>query len=213
MQDMRGVVITGGAAPEVPMTIDDRPRVMVVAADSGLMTAARAEITPDAIVGDMDSLADQTLLQRYPNAMIERHNRAKDWTDTEIALNFLWKRAVVEVTILGGGGGRTDHLLALFALFERDRYPKRWLTEREEITVIESSVVVDSPEDGIISFFPVGPERCTMTSTGLRWDLNGLEWTHGDIGISNECLDRQCQVNMVSGRLLMVRALPKSLVL
>ncbi|MDA3947778.1 MAG: thiamine diphosphokinase [Spirochaeta sp.] len=213
MQEIRGVVVTGGAAPEGEILIDDRSRVMVVAADSGLTTAARAGIVPDAIVGDMDSLADRSLLKRYPDATIERHKRAKDWTDTEIGLKFLWKRAVEEVTIVGGGGGRMDHLFALLALFERARFPKRWLTDRDEITVVEDSVVFDAPENGIVSFFPVGPETCRMTSTGLRWELNGHEWTHGDVGISNECQDSTCRVNMLSGRLLMVRALPSRIVL
>jgi thiamine pyrophosphokinase len=213
MRNKRGVVVTGGKAPEGPADFIDRSQVVVVAADSGLTTAAELGIIPDAIVGDMDSLADQSLLKRYPKATVERYDRAKDWTDTEIGLKFLWKRAVEEVTILGGGGGRIDHLFALLALFERDRYPVRWLTDREEIIVVEDSVVFDAPANGIVSFFPVGPEPCRMTSTGLRWELDSHEWTHGDVGISNECLESQCRVNMVSGRLLLVRALPTRLVL
>ncbi|MFP3958722.1 MAG: hypothetical protein ACLFUX_01000, partial [Spirochaetaceae bacterium] len=58
-----------------------------------------------------------------------------------------------------------------------------------------------------VSFFPVGNEECRMRSEGLRWPLDGLVWRHGDVGISNEVVSDTLRVHMISGRLIMVRAL------
>lgn len=213
MNQPNGLVVTGGHAPAADIEFEARERWLVVAADSGATTAENKRIVPDAIVGDMDSLEDTELIDRYPNAIIERYDRAKEWTDTEIALKFLWKRDIEAVTIIGGGGGRIDHLIGILALFDRERYPQRWLTDREEILVVDEEIRFTAPDDGIVSFFPIGKEACTMKSDGLRWELDGIRWTHGDVGISNECRKRECRVTMVSGRLLMVRSLPNQLVL
>lgn len=204
----RGLVITGGHAPQVPVVIPDRAGCLIVAADSGLDYVARQGLYPDAIVGDMDSLADHSLLDRFPDAVVERYDRAKDLTDTEIALEYLWKENVKPVTILGGGGGRLDHLLGIVALFERDRYPYRWITDREEVVLVDGELSFEATVGQTVSFLPIGPEPATMESTGLRWNLDGLTWYRGDVGISNECTGERCRVTMRSGRLLMVRALP-----
>ena len=207
MQHDVGLIITGGDAPTVPVRTVDGRRCLIVAADSGLEHAARWGIIPHAIVGDMDSLTDLSLIQNYTDSVVERYERAKDKTDTEIALDYVWKRGVNRVTIVGGGGGRLDHLMGILSIFERDRYPIRWVTDRDEVTVIDSVHTFASSVGEIVSFFPVGPDRCTMKTDGLRWPLDELVWERGDVGVSNECVAESCRVEMSSGRLLMVRSL------
>ncbi|MFP4211625.1 MAG: thiamine diphosphokinase [Alkalispirochaeta sp.] len=213
METRRGLVLTGGEAPTGPVTIADRASWLVVAADSGADTAERLGIVPDAIVGDLDSIRDDDVHRRFPGVSMERYDAAKDWTDTEIALKFLWKREVEEVTIIGGGGGRIDHLIGILGLFHRQRYPRRWLTHREELVVLDGAAEFDAPAHGPVSFFPLTRELCRMRSEGLRWELDQLAWTIGDGGISNECRKSRCRVEVLTGRLLMVRELPTQLVL
>ncbi len=43
-----------------------------------------------------------------------------------------------------------------------------------------------------------------MESKGLRWPLDGLRWTRGDIGVSNEMTGNDFFVTMKTGRLIMV---------
>ena len=207
MQHDVGLVITGGYAPSGPVRIATERRCLIVAADSGLEHAARWGIVPHAIVGDMDSLTDLSLIQNYTDSVVERYDTAKDKTDTEIALDFVWKRGVNRVTIVGGGGGRLDHLMGILSIFERDRYPTRWVTDRDEVTVLDSTHTFACARGEVVSFFPVGRQRCTMRTEGLRWPLDELVWERGDVGVSNECMAESCRVEMSSGRLLMVRAL------
>ena len=61
-----------------------------------------------------------------------------------------------------------------------------------------------------VSFFPVGEEPCRMQSRGLKWPLDGLVWRQGDVGISNVVTEALLEVKMISGRLIMVRALEES---
>ncbi|MFO8043987.1 MAG: thiamine diphosphokinase [Alkalispirochaeta sp.] len=208
MNDYKGLVITGGNAPAGGITFAARSHWVVVAADSGLEYAASHGITPDGIVGDMDSISDRDLVNSFPEAKIEEYARAKDWTDTEIAMDFLWKRSINDISIVGGGGGRLDHLMAILALFERSRYPRQWFTDQEEITVIDDTVEFPGESGETVSLFPTGPDAVTMRSSGLRWPLDQFTWRHGDVGVSNKCTGGPCRVTVQSGRLLMVRALP-----
>lgn len=208
MATQRGLIVTGGHAPAGHISIPDRSSCRIVAADSGLDFAIARNIVPDAIVGDLDSVSDPMLVQRFPEAEVVRFDRAKDLTDTEIAIEYLWKDSISSITIVGGGGGRLDHLLGLVALFDRRRYPRRWVTDREEVLAIDGTLDFSGEPGEIVSFFPAGAEPVRMHSTGLRWALDGLEWHRGDVGISNECTGGPCRVQVVSGRLIMVRGLP-----
>lgn len=203
-----GVVITGGTAPTPGVLQFPATGALIVAADSGLDTARRYGVKPDAIVGDMDSVSDRALLDDYPDAEVRRHDRAKDFTDTELAIDYVAERGVSRVVLVGGGGGRLDHLMSVIRLFERARRPSCWLTDRDQVVAVEGVLEFEAPPDRIVSFFPVGSDPVRARTLGLRWPLDRLEWGPADFGVSNECEDVRCRVEMLSGRLLMVHALP-----
>jgi thiamine pyrophosphokinase len=209
----KGLVITGGAAPKGEILFQSRSSWVVVAADAGLEYAVSRGIEPDGVVGDMDSISDPGILESLANSVVERYSHIKDWTDTEIAMEFLWKRSINDISIIGGGGGRLDHLMAIIALFERSRFPRRWYTDQEEVTLIDADTIFIGEPGETVSLFPVGPDTVRMSSRGLRWPLDDLEWRHGDVGVSNQCTGGPCRVTVQSGRLLMVRALPSEVYL
>lgn len=213
MREKQGLIVTGGRSPASPLRFDSRDDWCVVAADSGLDLAIEIGLTPDAIVGDMDSIADQSRIDAFPDAFVARYPQEKDYTDTEIACDYLRNSGVQRITIVGGGGGRLDHLLGIVSLFERDAHPARWLNHRDEVLSIDTEIVIECAVGDLVSLFPVGCQRCTMRSEGLKWPLDELEWRKGDVGISNECIGERCRVTMTEGRLILVRSLPAEIVL
>jgi len=178
---------------------------MVVAADSGLALALGAGIEPDLVVGDMDSLVDISMLERFTPDRIVRFPRDKDETDAEIGLRLMTERGCDEVTIVGGGGGRVDHLIAVALLFERDRPPRRWLTDQADIWLVEDEGIFEGWEDSTVSIFPVGERAAGMHSEGLQWPLDGLEFRRGYYGISNRATGRRVRVTISAGKILVVR--------
>ena len=112
----------------------------IIAADSGLVAALEyssynADFSPDIILGDMDSLKDApSLLKKFPAEKIIRHNPYKDFTDTELALDYAHKKirecdagGKKFITLVGGCGGRADHFLGIFDLFSVKSRPDAWL--------------------------------------------------------------------------------------
>ena len=179
---------------------------MTAAADSGLLLAEKLNRVPDYIVGDMDSLPDPAILDKYPTDRVLRYPRKKDFTDTELGIDLLREKGCDKIIILGGGGGRLDHLLAIFSLFHRASPPDVWLTDREEVTLIRSVFTLNGWRGRELSLMPMGREPARMSSRGLRWPLDELVWDAGDFGISNVVEDDTAEIVVGSGRLLAIRS-------
>jgi thiamine pyrophosphokinase len=204
---LRGIAIVGGEgpSPRALKKIADGADLLA-AADSGLAAAEKAGLAPDWILGDMDSIDDPARLLKYPPDKIRRFPHDKDFTDTELAVALLWEKGCDDVWIAGGGGGRTDHLFAIRALFEREKCPGRWYTGREEIRCVKDGMTLNAviPPHGTVSVFPLGRAPWEAESSGLKWPLNGLKWNEGFFGISNSSTEKSFSIRSVRGRFMVI---------
>ena len=142
---MEGCLLIGGRGP-VKRLLGNRldSCALVVAADSGLAQAEELGLEPTDIVGDFDSV-DPALVDRFPSIRRHIHSREKDETDTELGIALLRRLGADTVHIVGGGGGRLDHLFAVHSLFERKEPPDHWYTHREHILIIGSELSMRLP--------------------------------------------------------------------
>ncbi|WP_319561375.1 thiamine diphosphokinase [Marispirochaeta sp.] len=204
---MDGCLLIGGKAPEqrlIGPLIKDWE--IVIAADSGLHHAKDLGLTPSEIIGDFDSVEPE-LLADFHGIIIHRHEQDKDETDTELGIELLRKRGADRIHIIGGGGGRLDHLYALLSLFHRTDPPDHWYTHREHIQLVQGNMRFRPGKNRRISFFPLGTGECRMKTTGLKWPLDSLQWRVGDFGISNIVIDDEVHIEMKKGKLIMVNDL------
>ena len=183
---------------------------LIVAADSGLALAEAAGIKPDWIVGDMDSLNDANTLSHYPKEKVICYPVDKDYTDTEIALTLVWEKGCKDAWIIGGGGGRLDHILGIRDLFERDRYPCRWITANEDIYCVDSTDAKNGclklalKQGKLVSVFPLGGGPWKALSRGLKWDLGNARWERGLFGLSNVAITDEIEINAKQGRFIII---------
>ena len=206
-----GLLFTGGDGPTARQILsiveEARSRCgsepVLAAADSGLLLVQKAGLDPHWIIGDMDSVNSDNL-RPYPPETILTFPKAKDFTDTELALSHLSEKGCKRIWIIGGGGGRIDHLFALRSLFEREQIPERWITSAEDIHCLEAQTKLNTQTNGNISVFPLGDGPWEAESTGLRWPLAGLPWTRGFFGISNEAPSGDFTITVKKGRFLVV---------
>jgi len=220
-----GIIFTGGEGPPAqiarrlietetknakthPVLTQD---VLIIAADSGLDAAEKAGIKPDRIIGDMDSLKDSSSLASYPFQNIIRHPHDKDFTDTELAFLLAAEKGCGRIWIIGGGGGRIDHLFGIRSMFERDNFPVRWITSAEDIHCIDadnrgagSEIFLTLRKDMAVSVFPLGDGPWEAGSSGLKWPLKGLPWHRGFFGLSNVAVDGEFSITAVKGRFMVI---------
>jgi len=207
---MTAAVFIGGDGPPAIRGLPALGTVdLIVAADSGLDSAESWGLVPDWIVGDMDSIKDESRLKAYPSGRIRRFPRDKDFTDTELALLLLTELNCDDAFLVGGGGGRLDHILALVALFERTIPPKRWLTASEDIRMVDAEsgsghLTLDINPATLVSLFPIGIGPWKVSSSGLKWPLQDAQWERGLFGISNTAETDVIRITALKGRFLVI---------
>jgi thiamine pyrophosphokinase len=158
----------------------------------------------------MDSLDELRRLDRYPPDRVLRSCPDKDETDTELLLSLLWEKGCDEVWLVGGGGGRMDHLLGIQALFEREKSPDRWITAGEDVRQVREGLSLRiAPEPALpagrlVSVFPLGTGPWEAESRGLKWPLAGLPWKRGFFGVSNLAPAGGFEIRSVRGFFLVI---------
>ena len=211
MEHHRAIVLANGdpvaETPALPLD------ALVIAADGGLSLAAPLGLTVDIVIGDMDSVSAQDLEQASRSgARIDRHPTDKNITDLGLALDAAVDGGADEITIVGGSGGRIDHLLANAALLAAERFDTvtlRWVTGTESVTVASPGqpVRLVGKAGDLVSLIPVGGAAHGVTTSGLRWPLNDGGLAPGSTrGISNEMTVTEATVEVEDGRLLVVHA-------
>jgi thiamine pyrophosphokinase len=209
-----GIVFTGGESPSsgIIQRLLNGKEILVVAADSGLITAEESGYKPAFVIGDMDSLDDDSRLSAYPPERVIRYPHDKDYTDTELAFSFALEKGCDDLWLIGGGGGRIDHLFAIRSLFERERFPCRWITDAEDIYCIDSKTCQNElslklEKGAVVSVFPLGSGPWKTASKGLKWPLDDLNWDRGFFGLSNEATDGDFSIKAETGRFMIILSL------
>jgi thiamine pyrophosphokinase len=201
------VVFAGGDAP--PQSVLERLPAdrYVIAADSGFDHAHRLGVEVDLLVGDFDSVSIEGLARARA---IERHPTDKDATDLAIALDAALRREPAEVIVVGGAGGRIDHLLANAALLAAPEYAEvhlTWLPGQAVIHIVRHRIELSGSPGGLVSLLPYGGPARGVRTEGLRWPLLGAVLVPGTtLGVSNQMVDTEATVELTEGVLLCVQA-------
>lgn len=185
---MRALVVTGGLAPA---RVDWLPHYdRTIACDSGYDTAMRLGLDVDEVVGDLDST-------RFRKDLVASGiipcSHDKDESDTELALMRLPEGAAYD--LIGGGGGRLDHLIALFASFRRFGPPRFWLSDSDLVVPVSGHFSFPLHSGCQVSFFCVGGEA-RIDCPDLVWPLDGFMLDASHVSLSNrttgEVLEGEC---------------------
>jgi thiamine pyrophosphokinase len=138
---------------------------------------------------------------------------SKDLTDLELALGAVIDRGATRVVVVGGHGGRLDHLLANVALLASDRYASLEITalmDEAKLFVVRRSVRITGSPGDLVSLLAVGGDAVVSTE-GLRFPLSSerLPAAVGR-GISNELVGDRAEVSVAEGVVLVVQPLDQA---
>lgn len=205
------VLIIGGTAPLYESITNDIACSYICAADSGFDTCLAWNLIPDLVLGDMDSLTQTDKLAICKEIL--RFPREKDYTDTELGINILYERGYQQISIIGGGGGRIDHLFALLYLFFRtSNAPFQWITDKERIYLVTRMITCKLPRHSLVSVFPGPSGASSMQSTGLQWPLQKVQFAPGFFGISNIALDDTVSIATNENPVIVIMPIEASLI-
>ncbi len=203
---MPTVIVFAAGDPLPPSVADDLPGAdLVIAADGGHELAVAMGQRVDILVGDLDSVDRSTL---PADIVIERHPVDKDASDLELALIRASAADPSRIVVVGGGGGRLDHELAVAALVCSPRWEAEidWLSGRARSHVVRGMTRRLHGDVGAnLSLLAMGGPARGVTTWGLRWDLHdGALEPGGTLGLSNILESPVPEVRVSSGTVLCV---------
>lgn len=174
----------------------------IIAVDGGLNYLDKIKVCPHSIIGDLDS-ASQELIKAYRDHVeFIQFPSDKDFSDFEIALEYVQTLDKGPVTVFGGEGGRLDHTIS--NLFLLSRFPQRVILETEAATsyLVTGTEKIKTKVGQTISLLPFSIPLPKISTKGLKWDMNELELAKGIMSLSNVCLDKQIEINLEKGCVL-----------
>lgn len=185
------------------------PGDFLVAVDGGYQHLKRLGLSPNLIIGDLDSLSQQDQEEiRLEGIEIHQFPPAKDQTDLELALETAAQRGFQSIRVMAALGGRLDQLLANIFLLT---HPKlmgmdvRIENGAEEAFLIRESGTIEGQAGDTVSLLPLGLTAHGVTTQGLAYPLHGERlFSHHSRGISNVLLESTARVSLQSGTLLCV---------
>lgn len=199
------VIITSYIEGDLIELIGDYEPDFILCADGGYDYAKVAGITPDMLIGDLDSItvpndpAIETLI--FPSE--------KDDTDTGICLQTALDHDYTDILIIGGLGGRLDHTISNIQLITGKCHLADRITIRDKsnsCTVITNgSVALPYTENQYVSIFSMSETSTGVTTSGLKYPLNNATMVYGStLGTSNEITSEQAIISVKDGRLLII---------
>lgn len=201
------VIFSGGEPLPVSLAGEIPDDAYLIAADSGLDTALSWGLDVDLVVGDLDSVSAEGLAASH--AAVERHSPDKDATDLDLALTAALRLGPDRVVVLGGQGGRFDHLLGTVLLLTSDRWAGvdlEWVAASARVRVIRDGVTLHGTTGDLLTLLAVGGVAGGVTTTGLRWNLDGAVLHPGSTrGVSNVFIGPVATVRLEEGTVLAIQ--------
>jgi thiamine pyrophosphokinase len=188
-----------------------RPTDRIFCADGGTRHALAMGLTPEVIVGDLDSL-DPDLRAELAAAGVrfEVHPVRKDETDLELAIGLAIAEGATQVNLLAVLGGRLDQSLANLMLLTRPEW------DSGRVRVIEGDEIawpvrggqtetIEGSAGDTLSLVPLTPQVTGVTLQGVEWPLHKTTLRFGStLTVSNVLTEPTARLEVENGLLLVI---------
>ncbi|HEY84552.1 MAG TPA: thiamine diphosphokinase [Chloroflexi bacterium] len=187
------------------------PGDTIICADGGTLHALAMGLTPDLIVGDLDSLPAPVVAEMEAKGVeIQRHPVDKDQTDLELALQIAIQRGAKEILLLTALGGRLDQTLANILLLTRPEWrgvrlrlaegaQSAWLLRGPD------SLTLRGQTGDTLSVVALSQNLRELTLQGVKWPLNKANVSLGStLTISNAFVEVEAKIQLAQGMALAI---------
>lgn len=163
---------------------------LLLAADGGANHLARLGLTPQVIVGDMDSIAPE-LWPGDDEILRIPHPADKDSSDAELAAEYAFQQGCQRVILVAALGRRLDHTLGNVALAAEHPGRVALLDARAALVAVDKSAkcALHGRPGTAVSLIPFGPGAGRVRTAGLKYPLHDESLANATRGLSNELVE------------------------
>lgn len=178
----------------------------LICADGGANSARKMNIIPDFIVGDLDSIASDTLKFFSSKSVIKKVSRQND-TDIEKCIKFALSKKFSDIILLGVTGDRLDHSfcnMGIVLKFFKD-VKLKIIAEESILVPYTGNVELKSVKQETISLY--GFDRETkISSHGLYYPLKNISLPFGEKeSTSNVAVGERIKLKITGGIIFIIR--------
>ncbi|MFZ1290614.1 MAG: thiamine diphosphokinase [Melioribacteraceae bacterium] len=179
---------------------------ILICADGGANSARKINVIPDFIIGDLDSVTNETLEYFRQKTNIIKLTRQND-TDVEKALKYLIKKKYTDVILLGGTGDRLDHSFCNIGIILKffNKIKISLLHKNSLLKAYSGNVNLKTKKGETISLY--GIDNATkISSNGLKYKLNNISLPFGEReSTSNLAVSENVNLKINGGIILIIR--------
>lgn len=186
---------------------------LIIAADGGANHCFHLNITPDILLGDLDSISPEALNHcRKAEVAISKYPAEKDATDLEIALDLARDKGAQSIVLAGVLGGRWDMSLGNILLAASRKYKALSITLlgtdcSMRILHPAQQHQLTSTAGSRVSLLPLNGDALGVDLKGFEYPLTGHTIRSGSsLGISNLILKDRATVQFRQGTLLCIQS-------
>ena len=198
---MRAVIITGGEIRDYEYTkLLIHKNDTIICADSGYDHAIKMNLSPSVLIGDLDSIKGSV----KEDLKIIKYPTDKNFTDTELALQYAKEENFENILILGAIGTRFDHTIANILLLTQ--FTNAIILNENNKVQVGTDITLEEEVGTIVSLIPIS--KCVGIYTkNLKYQLVNATMEIGhSLGISNVMISSVANITVSSGAMLVVVA-------
>jgi len=197
------ILLGGSPPPEERVRAEAARSRALVCANGGYKVAMSAGLSPDLVVGDLDSLPSWAQ-EKLPEGAVHRDPNQDD-NDLEKAVRQAFRRwgPDAELVLLGAGAdhGRVDHAIANLGVLVAE--PHRLIQQVEgagRLVALRSGKLAIEDAVGVtVSVLPWSLHGAVISEVGLHFPLDEELLKLGGRGLSNEVGDDNALVEVHEG--------------
>ncbi|EOD01323.1 thiamine diphosphokinase [Caldisalinibacter kiritimatiensis] len=209
---MKALIISSGNIKDTKILVELHKQVdLTICADGGSAYAIKANIEPDIVIGDLDSIDKGTLkVIENNNIKIFKYPTKKDMTDTELAIEYAIEKGVNEIIFTGVTGNRLDHTLSNIMLLYKllkIGVKGKIIDSNNEIYITDNSLNLQRQNGTYVSIIPLVNDLQGVTLKGFEYETENIDIKIGStLGISNEIKDKKGSINIKNGVALVIKS-------
>ncbi|MBE2219580.1 MAG: thiamine diphosphokinase [Ignavibacteria bacterium] len=184
----------------------NKPRkvIDIIACDGASDFLVKEKITPDVVIGDMDSASAVTMRSITAAGIPVIKQMGQDKNDLEKALDYALSEKYTEVNVIGFTGKRFDHSLNNLSILLR--YSKktvlRMYDDKFRYYFVRNKIELTCAIGTVVSLIPM-PKAAGIKTIGLKYPLNNEALKMGKReGALNESVSETVSIKLKKGVLL-----------
>ena len=199
------VILADGDFPSTPRTTALLKQAeRIICCDGAAEKLLRFGLEPDAIVGDLDSLAFQ-LKQKFSDKIV--HVSEQESNDLSKAFRYCRSQNYQDVVILGATGKREDHTLgnlALLTVYAEELPGIKIITDYGEFSAVFEGGTFQSVPGEQISIISLDSSLVIHSSENLKYPIKNLKLSYWNQATLNEALDNEFFLDFPCGNKLLI---------